>query len=470
MDLLHLSVFLACSVLIGLFISGEKRKCILLVLSIWAIFWLQPGSTINNLEFWLPICTLAITILSWTFVTPSENLSWRENWKSSLIIIFIVIVWASLPYLHIPNSLDLPITPMVGQAFLGLGLIVLVAGLLSRLPRSILLWSSFFTILMIFLIIKTPQLTIAASSFIRELTRQPIEQARSFDIRWIGFSYIGFRIIHTIRDRQSGKTVVASLSEYVTYVIFFPSLAAGPIDRLERFVKDIRKTQVLSDVDWLYAAQRVSLGMFKKFVLADNLALLALNSANATSVKPGLWTWAILYAYSFQIFFDFSGYTDIAIGIARMVGVNLPENFNFPYLKPNLTQFWNSWHITLTQWFRAYFFNPLTRALRSNQKLPVLVIILITQISTMVLIGIWHGVSLNFVLWGLWHGIGLFIQNRWSEFLRVPITNWASTPLRKHLVDASNIFFTFNFVTIGWIFFSLPTSSLAWGVISKLIH
>ncbi len=127
----------------------------------------------------------------------------------------------------------------------------------------------------------------------------------------------------------------------------------------------------------------------------------------------------MLYAYAFQLFFDFSGYTDIAIGTARLMGIKLPENFNHPYLKPNLTQFWSNWHMTLTQWFRAYFFNPVTRALRSASKpVSIPVIIFITQLGTMLLIGLWHGVSFNFILFGLWHGIGLFIHNRWSDWTK----------------------------------------------------
>jgi len=97
------------------------------------------------------------------------------------------------------------------------------------------------------------------------------------------------------------------------------------------------------------------IGLFKKFALADSLALIALNAVNAGQVKSSGWMWLILYAYAFQIYFDFSGYTDIAIGMGRWLGIRLPENFAHPYLKPNLTLFWNSWHITLAQWFRAYF-------------------------------------------------------------------------------------------------------------------
>jgi len=469
MGLLHLSVFAVCSALIGLLAGGRRRTGLLLALSVWAVFWLQPDSRIKYLDFWLPIATLGFTILSWVIVTPAEKLSWRENWKSALIIVSVVLFWVILPHIDIPESFDLSVQVTPVQALTGLGMIVLMAGLLSHSYRPVFLWVAFFTILALFVIIKTPALTVAASSFIRGMTGMSIDKASAFDIRWLGFSYIAFRIIHTFRDRQSGKMTFATLGEYVTYVIFFPALAAGPIDRLDRFVQDIRIPSPLSEADWFYAGQRIFVGMFKKFVLADSLALFALNGADAASLQPGLWTWAAAYAYSFQIFFDFSGYTDIAIGIARLVGVNLPENFKSPYLKSNLTQFWNNWHMTLTQWVREYFFNPMTRALRSSRKLPLPMIILITQVATMLLIGLWHGITLHFALWGIWHGIGLFIQNRWGDLTRDWFDTWASTPLRKSLLDLSGIFLTFNFVTVGGVFFCMPSASLARDVLLKLI-
>jgi alginate O-acetyltransferase complex protein AlgI len=279
-------------------------------------------------------------------------------------------------------------------------------------------------------------------------------------LRWLGFSYIAFRLLHTIRDRQSGRLPVVSLSEYLVYVIFFPALTAGPIDRIERFVGDLRQPLTLTADDLGEAGKRLALGLFKKFAIADVLAMIALNPTNALQVRSSGWAWVLLYAYAFQIFFDFSGYTDIAIGLGRLLGFKLPENFKAPYLKANLTQFWNNWHMTLTQWFRAYFFNPVTRTFRSARKpLPIPVIILITQVATMVLIGLWHGVTWNFVFWGLWHGLGLFFHNRWSELTRKP---FAALPSRfQSMLNVGGVFLTFNFVALGWIFFALPEPSIS---------
>jgi alginate O-acetyltransferase complex protein AlgI len=280
------------------------------------------------------------------------------------------------------------------------------------------------------------------------------------DLRWFGFSYIAFRLLHTIRDRQSGRLPTVSLAEYVVYIIFFPALAAGPIDRIDRFIIDLRHPMKLTSFDLGIAGKRLAFGLFKKFAIADTLSLIALNGTNALQVKTPGWGWFILYAYTFQIFFDFSGYSDIAIGLGNLLGIHLPENFNAPYLKPNLTQFWNNWHMSLTQWFRAYFFNPLARVLRTGwRKLPAPIIIFVTQLTTMVLIGLWHGVTLNFVLWGLWHGLGLFFHNRWAEFTK-PLFAKLSLKLQK-ILNVGGVLLTFNYVTLGWVFFALPEPSIS---------
>jgi D-alanyl-lipoteichoic acid acyltransferase DltB (MBOAT superfamily) len=286
---------------------------------------------------------------------------------------------------------------------------------------------------------------------------------------WLGFSYITFRLLHTLFDRMAGRLSSVPLAEYVVYVIFFPSIVAGPIDKLDRFVRDLASPAQLDRSGWLEAGKRFSFGLFKKFVLADALAWIALNDVFASEIRSAGWLWILLYAYSLRIYLDFSGYTDVAIGLGRLLGIRLPENFASPYLKSNLTLFWNSWHMTLTQWFRAYFFNPLTRRLRSAEHpLPMSLMILLAQVGTMLLIGLWHGVSAGFVLWGVWHGIGLFVHNRWSDVMRTRLPSWVGTRSGQSILKASGIFLTFNYVSLGWLFFTLPAPDLAWMTLSKL--
>jgi D-alanyl-lipoteichoic acid acyltransferase DltB (MBOAT superfamily) len=252
-------------------------------------------------------------------------------------------------------------------------------------------------------------------------------------------------------------------------VVFFPSFVAGPLDRIERFNHDLNNPLPLNPQDWVQAGSRFFLGLFKKFVIADTLAWIALNNIFAGQIHSSAWMWLLLYSYSLRIYFDFSGYTDIAIGLGRVLGVCLPENFAAPYLKPNLTQFWNSWHMTLTQWFRSYFFNPLTRALRANKvALPTFFILLIVQLATMILIGLWHGITIMFVLWGMWHGIGLFVHNRWSDFMRNRFPVWGQTSAGQRIFRYSGIFLTFNFVSLGWLFFVLSDPAQVWKTMAVL--
>jgi D-alanyl-lipoteichoic acid acyltransferase DltB (MBOAT superfamily) len=168
-----------------------------------------------------------------------------------------------------------------------------------------------------------------------------------------------------------------------------------------------------------------------------------------------------------RIYFDFSGYTDIAVGVGRIMGIKLPENFDAPYFKSDLTTFWNSWHITLTQWARSYFFNPLTRALRSRSMAMPLIII-IGQLGTMLLIGLWHGVTWNFVAWGLWHGVGLYLHNRYLDFMKPRLAALDERPQLKRLTDVFGMLITFHYVALGWVWFALPNVELSLKVFGKL--
>jgi alginate O-acetyltransferase complex protein AlgI len=293
------------------------------------------------------------------------------------------------------------------------------------------------------------------------------------DLRWVGFSYLAFRLLHALRDRQMGRLPDYSLGEFAVYALFYPAYAAGPIDRSQRFIGELRKNEsrvlrmdlaAISTGGW-----RILIGIFKKFALADSLALIALSPQNASQVDGAGWTWLLLYAYALRIYFDFSGYTDIALGLANWMGFNLPENFDNPYLRQNLTAFWNSWHITLAQWFRAYFFNPVTRFLRMRpEKLPAWAVILIGQLGTMLLIGLWHGLTWNFAVWGAWHGLGLFVHNRWADWVRPRVAGLAGRPRLQRALAFGGWLLTFHYVVLGWVWFALPDMDKAWIIFRKL--
>jgi len=263
---------------------------------------------------------------------------------------------------------------------------------------------------------------------------------------WLGGSYILFRLIHVaIEARKPGFPRVGFL-DFALYVLFPPTLIAGPIARLPEFSKNFAFERP-SFGEAAEGGRRIVVGIFKKFVVADFLAILPIDPGHGALSTARLWT--SLYLFGFQLFFDFAGYCDMAIGAAALAGFAVPENFDSPYLKPNLTRFWQSWHATLSGWMRDYVFFPLGRVLRRRAPgLRASAAALVCQTATMVVIGLWHGLFAGYAVWGLWHGLGLFAHRQWSrERGAPPAGSWA--PLRR----AGATFVTFQFVMIGWVFF-----------------
>jgi alginate O-acetyltransferase complex protein AlgI len=454
----------------------RARRNLVLVASLLALYWMQPDVPIRNLDFWLPTASIGLSACVWiaTFrkekspdparsgasnQKESRRIPIKENAPTVLILLGVIFAVALLRYLGPAFSLTPTTPPEIARVLTGLLLLAfLMVGLSVVSDRRWVAPAFLLGILAIFVILKTDSLAQAAAGLLRRATGQSVGLASALDIRWLGFSYLAFRLLHTLRDRMTGKLPEVSLREFMTYAVFFPAIASGPIDRIERFLTDLRSDAALSADSLLAGGERILLGIFKKFALADTLAILALNPANASQIHSALWMWVCLYAYAFRIYFDFSGYIDIALGLGRWMGFMLPENFRRPYLQPNLTAFWNAWHITLAQWFRSYFFNPLSRALRTRAKnLPVGGIILIGQLATMVLIGLWHGVTWNFALWGLWHGAGLFVHNRWGEWSRDRVARLESRPAWKKSYTVLTTLVTFQYVVLGWVWFALPT-------------
>lgn len=467
MGLIEIAASIAASTLVGVLTRGAWRTYLLLILSVLAVYWFQPVLPIRSFDFWLASLTIAIVVLTWFLTAPAGAWRARQN-GSALLVILATVTFVDLTRYIFPEPVLTSSPPrlvLFAAFWVAITLTIAAAAwLANRLPWILSL--AILALIGILILLKTPALALQTSVFFRTLADRPIDNALATDLRWLGFSYIAFRLIHVLRDKQMGRLPELSLAEFGTYVVFFPSLAAGPIDRAERFAQDLRKEFRLTQEETVSAGQRLVLGLFKKFVIADALALIALNDALATQVRTTGWMWIVVYAYAFQIYFDFSGYTDIAIGIARLVGIKLPENFAAPYLKPSLTQFWSSWHMTLTQWIRAYFFNPFNRWIRGYKTIPAWTMILIGQLATMLVIGLWHGITVNFVFWGLWHGLGLFLQNRWSDFVKTRFS--AANPRLQSALHVGGVLLTFHFVALGWVFFALSSPDLSWMVLGKL--
>jgi alginate O-acetyltransferase complex protein AlgI len=461
------------SIIISSVRSGRLRSALLFCLSLIALYSLQPALALRSFDYWLP--TLAIGLSVWVWLVTQDRLHdlGREGLETLVLLCAIVIAMAASSYL--PRDLrwfvSLPVNWIDVLGFLLF--IMFVAWGIRRVKKhtrkidGILL----VVIVTLFVGLKTPAITFELARFARKITGQSVDLANILDLNWIGFSYISFRLLHVLRDYRSGRLPEMGLQDFLLYVFFYPALSSGPIDRIERFRKDLHQDRAVSLWDqWQQGSARIVLGLFKKFVLADSLALIALNATHINLVQSVSWLWILLYAYSLQIFLDFSGYTDIAIGIGVLSGIRLPENFNHPYLQTDIGAFWNRWHITLAQWFRAYVFNPLTRALRKGSFARYSwFIILIGQMTTMVLIGLWHGVTWNFIVWGAWHGLGLFIHNRWTDFQRRRKIDMLGGKVFLRARALIGGFLTFNFVSLGWIWFSTPDMQSAWVAFLLLI-
>ncbi len=474
MSLIHILVFAAVSMSLSMLSSGRWRTTLLSVVSILALYSLQPSLGLRSFDFWLPTMAIMLTAWIWIAIQGQEKAFSREDRNSFLILLGLMISVGLSGFL--PKSLryfvSLP-TDLI-DLFLAIALFLGISwGIWSiRFRRGT--WLDVFlalVILGIFIGLKAPELTLALAQTARAAVGQSPDLASALDLNWLGFSYIAFRLLHTLRDHRSGRLPPLGLKAFLLFVFFFPALSAGPIDRIQRFINDLASDRAVAHwAQWQRGGARIARGLFKKFILADTLALIALDASNAGLVSSRPWLWLLLYLYSFRIYFDFSGYTDIAIGIGVLSGIDLPENFNQPYRQTDIGAFWNRWHITLAQWFRAYVFNPLTRYLRQSPivQMPWL-IILIGQTVTMVLIGLWHGITWNFFIWGLWHAGGLFIHNRWLAVQR--LTNIANmrTGGAMRVRSLAGWLLTFNFVSLGWVWFLNPDIHKAWSTFLMLL-
>jgi alginate O-acetyltransferase complex protein AlgI len=263
----------------------------------------------------------------------------------------------------------------------------------------------------------------------------------------LGISYIVLKHISYLTDIKWGIIMKTNFIDFLSYSSLFTIFTAGPIERYERFEPQIENKEI--KFQWVYlneGFQRIVFGLFKKFALADWIAYF-INPIwqNRQDYTIGIQALAIL-GFSFQIYFDFSGYSDIAIGSSRLFGLKIMENFDYPYLKRNISQFWRGWHISLSDWIRDYIFMPLAKI--SQNKVWFLFFV---PVISMGICGIWHGAKWGFLLWGIWHGIGISI---YQVFLYFEKRNDKLKKISGNIfVKPVSVAITFIFITIGWIWF-----------------
>jgi D-alanyl-lipoteichoic acid acyltransferase DltB (MBOAT superfamily) len=267
-----------------------------------------------------------------------------------------------------------------------------------------------------------------------------------FDISYIilpvGISFFTFQSLSYIIDVYRKKMEpVRNIIDFGFYVSFFPHLVAGPIVRASVFIPQIYQEFRLSKQEFSHALFMISKGLIKKIVISNFIALNLVDRVfDAPSIYSGFENLLAIYGYGLQIYCDFSGYTDIAIGVALILGFRLPVNFNSPYKAKSITDFWKRWHISLSQWLRDYLYI----SLGGNRKGKIRTYF--NLMITMLLGGLWHGASLKFVIWGGLHGIGLVINKLWNSIFKSHLRpTWIGRLFA--------VFITFQFVSFCWIFF-----------------
>ncbi len=255
----------------------------------------------------------------------------------------------------------------------------------------------------------------------------------------IGISFYTFQTMSYTIDLYRGEKVLEKdFLKFAVFVSFFPQLVAGPIVRARHFLPQLHRIPAVSQDRIQDGLLLVFRGLFKKIAIADLLGLLAVDKVFANPAAFSSWDLMIaLYAYTFQIYNDFSGYSDIAIGLARILGFDLPQNFNRPYLSQSVREFWTRWHISLSTWLRDYLYISLggNRVPRWRMRVNIMI--------TMLLGGLWHGAALHFIAWGAYHGFLLMLFRRKDD--GVISSEWWVT-LRRQVV-------CFHLIVLGWLLF-----------------
>lgn len=275
----------------------------------------------------------------------------------------------------------------------------------------------------------------------------------------VGISFYTFQTISYTVDIYRGRVdPVKHILDFGFYVSFFPQLVAGPIVRASEFVPQLYKRYSLSYEEFGYALFLILKGLFKKMFIGDYIAV---NFIDRVFSNPagfsGFENLMALYGYSLQVYVDFSGYTDIAIGVALILGFRLPKNFNQPYKATSVANFWKRWHISLSSWLRDYLYIPLGGNRKGRFRTEVNLMI------TMLLGGLWHGASWHFLVWGGLNGIGIVIYKMWSKISPYEKSkHWA--------VRLWKIFFTFQFITFTRIWFRSESMEKANQLMDQIAH
>lgn len=385
----------------------------------------MPFSSITFIFLFLPITLILFYVLP------------KRAWQNTLLVIlsFAFFAWSDPTHIHV-LLLSILLNYFIGRK------IGKVYSTKEEKSAKSLMWTGVILNLLLLGLYKYTGFFFDIIESIFSISINYSEPALPLGISFFTFSGISYilDIYNQVTDAEN------NLINFSAYLIMFPKLLQGPITRFTR-VKDDLITRKFIPLDIMQGARRFIGGLAKKVILADSLHLATSQvfSANYREMGAGV-AWFGIIAYTLQLYLDFSGYTDMAIGVGQMLGFNLPENFNFPYISRSISDFWRRWHITLGAWFRTYLFIPLEFARKKErflrQQSNLLIVFLLT--------GLWHGASWNYVIWGAYYGFILAIEaSGFGKKLK------KINPIIQHI-------YSLVLIIIGWVFFRI-TDIRSWG-------
>jgi alginate O-acetyltransferase complex protein AlgI len=370
------------------------------------------------------------------------------SWSFAAAAVVLVLVTAAIPARVRPAAVTLLSIAAVGRLWhvpvlailAGSAAVFALGRLLPRVPprpRGALLAAGIVGVLAVLARFKVrvgPTGTLASTSAV------------------VGLSYLSLKLVQHLVDAASGRARTVDLIGFLSTVFFLPTYPAGPIERTTEFTPALARSD-LTGVGRLVGVERVVIGLGRKFLLADPLLRWAAPLLGAASGVAPLRLLAAVDAFALALYLDFAAYSDLAIGIARLAGVRVRENFDNPYLRRNVALLWQHWHMSLTSWLRDFVFVPTARRVLRATRRPLLSQVT-AQIITMIACGLWHGVSWNFVVWGLYQAAGLGGHAAWRAWRGSPPTN---APVRDVVATVA----TFQFFAVGLVLFACDVPSAA---------
>jgi len=391
----------------------------------------MPLSSLHFIFIFLPVFLLLYYILP------------KSGWRNAILVIASLVFFGWTDPGHLPLLVfALLLNYIFGRV---IGHFIEIKGRPAARPY---MWIAIVVNLLMLIFYKYTGFLLGSVADLFKLTIEYESQALPLGISFFTFSGISY-ILDVYNTTEKAEK---NLLRFSSYFVMFPKLLQGPITRMGQVKNELVNPRPVTD-DVMQGVRRFIAGLAKKTLLADPLGMAAdkVFSANFDALGSGV-AWFGLIAYTLQIYLDFSGYTDMAIGLGKMIGFNLPENFNFPYISRSISDFWRRWHMTLSTWFRTYLFIPLEFARKRDkflrQQSNLLIVFLLT--------GLWHGASWNFVIWGTYFGLILAIEaSGWGKQL-------------KKLPVFVQHFYSIALIMLGWVFFRI-TAVQEWGPFLKAL-